>query len=149
MRLYRRLATPDAIDEKRLVAWIRGIMDGFAAQKKYITIMKRALAMDQSLLGRIFAERRRFILHMGKKIPQLHIFDDDGLPLENRLAEMQLLLLELEDISEHAAFGAWNETIDFVVKRLAQKLLDFGRAGEDAKSHTPAESSARKLGKAV
>jgi AcrR family transcriptional regulator len=125
MRSYRSLGAPAAMNKKALHAWVLSIIVGFEGQKKYITIMKRALALDQSLLARIFEERRRFILHMGRKVPQFRLLQADGSVDEERVAELQMMLLEIENLSEYSAFGAWNDTRDFAIDRIVQRFLSF------------------------
>ena len=130
MRYYRSLGAPMATDEKALYDWVRKIMDAFAAQKKYIKINKRALMVDPSLLAFINSQRRRFILHMGRKIPQFRIFRADGTIDDERVCEMQMMLMELENISENAAFDAWGETLDYAIDRIVKRLMAFERVDD-------------------
>lgn len=127
MRYYRSLGAPIATDEKALDEWVRKIMTAFAAQKKYIKINKRALTADPSLLKFIHGQRRRFILHMGRKIPQFRIFQEDGSVDELRVCEMQMMLTELENVSEYAAFDAWDETLDHAVSQIVKRFMAFAR----------------------
>ena len=127
MRNYRSLELRDKPDVIVLRAWVQNVTRGFAEQRQYIAIMRRALAADATLLRHIFQERRRFILRMGKRCPVFRLYEVSGTVDEGRVAEMTLMLLELEYISEHSAFGAWDESLAVAIEHVVERFMAFGR----------------------
>jgi hypothetical protein len=85
----------------------------------------RVLALDPSLLKIINQQRRRFILLIGRNAPQFAIYDETGAPIEQRICDMQMMLLEMEAVSESAAFGAWDDTLQYAIDRIVQRFVAF------------------------
>jgi AcrR family transcriptional regulator len=128
MRYYRSLGAPEAHDEEALRAWVLKIMAAFAEQKEYITINKRALSLDPSLLKLINQQRRRFILLTGRRVPQFGIYRKDGSVDENRVCEMHMMFMEMEAVSENAAFGSWDHTLDHAIDCVVKRFAAFKKS---------------------
>ena len=125
LRRYRSLSSEILRNERRIRGWLELFFASFRQERQYFLIINRALSVNPTSMRIILRERERVLRNLGRRIPELRLFNPDGSPSRERMVEMHALASRIEDMSLSAAFDVWEMDFDLAVDLLVRAVMRF------------------------
>jgi len=125
LRRYRELTAGIALNSRKLRGWLERMFASFRSERQYIHIINRGLAINPAYLGLIHRERNRMVAQLGRRIPELGVFDDKGALDQERFIELRNLTTRIDELSAHSAFDAWEGDFDMALDICVRAFGDF------------------------
>ncbi len=138
LRRYRSLSSEIIRNERRMRGWLERFFASFRQERQYLLIINRALSVNPTSMGIILKERERVLLNLGRRVPELRLFNPDGSSSRERMIEMHALASRIEDLSLGAAFDVWGADFDLALDLLARALVRFSSDPDSATKTPPA-----------
>ncbi len=125
LRRYRELDAAIALNSRKLRGWLERMFASFRSERQYIHIMNRGLALNPAYLGLIQRERNRMVLQLGRRIPELGLFAENGEPNQERFIELRNLTARIDELSAYNAFDAWEGDFDLALDMVVRAFGEF------------------------
>lgn len=125
LRRYRGLSAEILSSERRMRGWLERFFASFRAERGYMLIIYRALSSNPAHLEVIYREHERLIGRLGRRIPELGIFDAKGDLVLERALRLHQFTRRLEEMSLYSAFDSWGGSFDLALDLITRDFIAF------------------------
>ena len=125
LRRYRGLSAEILASERRMRGWLERFFASFRAERGYMLIIYRALSSNPAYLEVIYREHERLIGRLGRRIPELGVFDASGGLVLERALRLHQFTRRLEEMSLYSAFDSWGGSFDLALDLITRDFVVF------------------------
>ena len=108
-----------------LVAWIGRQVREFRRLQGDHRLFSLSIAINPQAATDVFASSAAAVAALGRRLPELRILDAAGAVDLRRLAGLNFLIFEMQQLAVTSAYDAWVTDLDTAIDVLANRFLTF------------------------